>query len=185
MLGEIKRIKDSLVTVFDDDILLYNPYTLATCILLNYKIKLNVNSIFDSKFESHLVKYFNNQNIMLESFFNDTEVNQALAKHFSNQFKYQRKLTISDAFSYSCNMKCEYCFEYKFSEKNKKLKGTKRINYIRNLINIYENKVDLIDFIFFGGEPLLNLNYIENMCRFLTYTYKTKKYVYLLQPMEH
>lgn len=167
------KVKECIVSEYNENVLLYNPYTIAIYILENYKKKLNVNAIDDTNFNNRILHYFKDQKNIYDSLFSDFSTNFAIANFYSNKFKYQRTLTISDAISYDCNMKCTYCFENNFSEKNK-LSSKSRQKLISEIINLYDSDIDYVDYIFFGGEPLLNIDYITSLCDFLTNKYKSK-----------
>ena len=175
MLNYIK-IRGCFIAVFDEDILLYNTYTFATCIIENYKSKLKVNSVYDYYFEKNIISFFKEENqILYDSFFSDIKTNRAIANYYSNQFKYQRKMLITDCVSFSCNMDCVYCFEYGFSESGNELSKDNRKKLMLKLIELYSEQIDDIDYIFFGGEPLLHIKYIEDICRTFTKEKTEKK----------
>ena len=97
----------------------------------------------------------------------------ALSKYYSDKVKYGRTLTISDATTFACNMNCVYCFENRTKNQKAHLSFSDRISMMAQLIDLFAPDIDCLDYVFFGGEPLLNLDYVEEMSEFIVKRYPT------------
>lgn len=84
----------------------------------------------------------------------------------SNPFFSLRRLTF--IMTNACNFRCSYCYEDFYengklnSPNNKIINIDSCIKYVEKISNIY-NKIESI--CFFGGEPLLELNNIQSICK--------------------
>lgn len=67
--------------------------------------------------------------------------------------------------TYNCNFECSYCIEGTVNVTGKKLDIKRIFDYLE--YRLKSEKYDVIDFVFYGGEPLLALNNIIQMAQFL------------------
>ena len=75
----------------------------------------------------------------------------------------------------TCNMCCSYCFEKE--KKNNKMQ-LKTIYELIDFINTEPNVAEKINIRFFGGEPLLRINFIEKIINLLNSNILNKKIKY-------
>lgn len=105
------------------------------------------------------------QELFDEDVFIENDADAAMmSKYYSDKIKYNRTLTISDTMTFACNMDCVYCFENSRKNHHTTLEISDRIDMMIRLIHLFDSDIDTVEYIFFGGEPLLNLNYIDLMC---------------------
>ncbi len=156
---------DCFISSINNDFLLFNPYSLALAIIENPKGYSEVD--FLSVLSDKQIKALFENNLFIE---NKSDA-ICLSRYYSNKSKYKRSLTISDAMTFACNMDCVYCFENQTKNNNFSITTDDRLKLISNLIDIYKKEVSSLDYVFFGGEPLLNLNYVEKVCEYITKQY--------------
>jgi uncharacterized protein len=71
----------------------------------------------------------------------------------------------------SCNLKCSYCVQgelYESSDKknNKNINTHYAINLLKYILDLKQkNKINTLTISFYGGEPLLNVNFIEQIVK--------------------
>ena len=152
--------------------ILFNPHNFSVAQLDNSEC-LKEEDIIDNLSDEIKNKLFEKQ-IFIQS----DEDAVSISRYFSNKIKYGRKMTISDAMTFNCNMSCIYCFENGTKNNKKKLLPAERIKCVSNVIDTYAHDFDYLDYIFFGGEPMLEKKYIEQMCSFLNNKYKDKKILF-------
>lgn len=160
------------ISVVEGNFFLFNPYSLATAIISNPD-ELSEGDILTAITEVQLRNLFEDNVFILES--SDAT---SMSRYYSDKIKYRSCLTISDAMTFACNMNCIYCFENITKTNSQKLPIEDRIDLISQLIELYLSDIDRIDFVFFGGEPLLDLNYVNSMCEYISnrYPYLTIDY---------
>lgn len=151
----MKKVYSCFVKNEGKECILFNPYSFATVIAPNPNL-LNEEEFITSISDED--KKFLMENRI---FIKEKESAYAIGKYFSDIIKYGRTITISDAYSFSCNMDCVYCFENETKKINKCQTKETRLDEMIKIINLYVDNIEIIDYIFFGGEPLLNLEYME------------------------
>ena len=82
-------------------------------------------------------------------------LNEKLARYSSTSAK-----TLTIAPTLGCNMACPYCFE---SHKNKKGMDLETQEQLLNFIKAFTKDASMLKIIWFGGEPLIELNTIVNL----------------------
>lgn len=120
-----------------------------------------------SAFSEKQIKELFENNIFIEK--NSDAI--CLSRYYSNKSKYKRSLTISDAMTFACNMDCIYCFENQTKNDHFSISTCDRIKLISKLIDLYKTEISCLDYVFFGGEPLLNLDYVEKICEYISEHY--------------
>lgn len=168
----MKFVSNCFLKKENSDYILFNPFFFATVIIPNYG-DINEDE-FAEKLNPNDREVLLNNDIMIA----DDNHAHAISKYFSDSIKYGKVFTISDLYSYKCNMNCIYCFENKQKEKVSRIPEYLRIEGIKRLINIYGDKFECLDYIFFGGEPLLNLNYIDSCAKSLIEVFTDKKILF-------
>ena len=89
-----------------------------------------------------------------------------LFKYWYNLKVTQKKfLAITYIPTYKCNFKCPYCIEGKIEDTGLKVKTQEIYEYINQVIR--ESKCEIIDFVFYGGEPLLAIENVINTAQFI------------------
>ncbi len=123
----------------------------------------------DKNIKSDLI----NARILIESI--EAEV-QKLLQELDNSFLKSRELSLTILATENCNFRCVYCYE-KF-ENN--LISEDVINSILKFISkeIKRRKLQKIDIVWFGGEPLLAINRIKLFSQRLTELIKNKNIIY-------
>lgn len=163
-LAMIKKY-NCFVSALKDKFFLFSPHSLATAIIDN------PNGFTESDFllalsEQQVKELFEN-----DVFISDKCDAYSMGKYYSDKLKYKKSLVISDTMTFSCNMDCVYCFE----NRTKKIVSNqligKRMGEIVKLIDLYLSDIEHLDYVFFGGEPLLDVNYILSIADFLTKRY--------------
>lgn len=162
--------------IVDQEIIIFNSLTRAI-------VKINENDMKDVKNVILRKKYneitHSSKSIELLSengIIVDDDINEVLFyKYWYNKQRYSKKsLIITYVTTYKCNCKCSYCFEGNSSigDDCNEIKDIN--NKIENLIIEYikQEEIKYIDFNFFGGEPLLEIDSIKNLCTIL---YNIKK----------
>lgn len=77
--------------------------------------------------------------------------------------------------THDCNMKCKYCYE------NKNLVGKMSIEVIKSIMDMIVNKDKNLYIKFFGGEPLLNYEAIEEAVEYIeSIKYDTSHIMYFI-----
>lgn len=165
----MKKVYNCFVKNKGKECILFNPYSFATVIAPNPNM-LNEEE-FITNISDEDKKFLNENGIFME----ERERAYAIGRYFSDMIKYGKTITISDAYSFSCNMDCIYCFENGTKEINKSQTKEMRLEEIIKIINLYVDNIEIIDYIFFGGEPLLNLEYMEYIAKGLVKQYPQKK----------
>lgn len=80
--------------------------------------------------------------------------------------------------SYACNLNCIYCYEQYKSNRYMQFDIAKKI--IKNeieFVNTHPN-IDLLEFMYMGGEPLLNFNLIKELCEWTWNLYSQSNYIF-------
>ena len=147
---------------------IWNPYTEASAYIDINNTELTKEAVLESV-EKHRKQLEEEKILGL----NKSEC-IAISRFKLNKAKYARRLRVIDALTYACNVKCIYCFEEWLNGKVNKISIQEKMKEIERLFSLYENEIDLFDFCFFGGEPLIDLNYIEKMSFFLRKLCKEK-----------
>lgn len=153
------------ITDIDDKFFLFNPHSLATAII-NKPIDCSEEDALSLLSEKQLQDLFDND-VLIQERLDAT----SMSKYYSDKTKYKNKLTISDAMTFSCNMNCIYCFENRTKDFSERLSTEQRIRLLSKLIELYLPDVDCLDYVFFGGEPLLDLDYIESVSQYISTNY--------------
>lgn len=153
------------ISAIEDKFLLFNPHSLATAIISNPK-GYSEDSALSTLDETQLRDLFDN-NVLI------SEVRDAysMSKYYSDKLKYKNSLSVSDAMTFACNMNCIYCFENQTKDKNTNLLIPERVDVIKELIDLFSADIDCLDYVFFGGEPLLNLDYVETISEYIIRRY--------------
>ena len=167
----MEKYKSSYFKKIDDDFVFLNPINLSVCIIKCEKGQTEQNFIvtISNKQEKWLIK----NSIILDSQ-NDGLL---IAKYISNKLKYSNVFSFTDSYSFNCNMQCIYCFEEGINNKVS-LNYKERIKEIDQLVRTFGGEIDAIDYVFYGGEPLLYKDYIEKVSRHLIRKYSKKKVIF-------
>ncbi len=155
------------ISAIEDKFFLFNPHSLATAIISNTKGYSEDNAL-STLTETQLSDLFDNNVLIAEA-----EDARSMSKYYSDKVKYKSSLTVSDAMTFACNMNCIYCFENQTKDQKSHLPISDRIGVIAQLIDLFALDIDCLDYIFFGGEPLLNLDYVEAMSEYIIRHYPT------------
>nr|WP_255557543.1 radical SAM protein [Bulleidia sp. zg-1006] len=70
-------------------------------------------------------------------------------------------MLITDASSYKCNLRCVYCMQQNTFKDVKEISVKERVDIWQNLIEA--SGLQSATIVLFGGEPFLNLNYVNNL----------------------
>ncbi|MDR2835059.1 MAG: radical SAM protein [Bacteroidales bacterium] len=79
----------------------------------------------------------------------------------------------------NCNLKCSYCFaqtDNNFRFKNYDKQDVEKI--INFVMNSFENKEQPVNFVFFGGEPFLNIEVIKHSIQYVKCNFSNRKIGY-------
>ena len=163
-----------------DKIIIFNTLTRAIILLdrIEYKmIKEVIKNNSSEKIEKRYEELISNGIIV------EDEVDEFLTfKYWMNKAKYQNKtLTITLLTTYRCNFNCKYCFEGSRKSEEGKIEIGEMISFLENLITKLKPK--FIDFNFFGGEPLLEIDILKIICEFLNEVeekFSTKKSINII-----
>lgn len=150
----------------NNDLFLFNPYSLANGIIENTCSNKSDYSIY--KLIEKNRELLENANIIM-----DKKLAVSISKYYSDKSKYSNTIMISDAMTFKCNMNCIYCFESSLKEKNI-LSMDDRAKYISDFLKMFSDDFESVDYVFFGGEPLIFLKYIEKMCKVLNKNFNNK-----------
>lgn len=132
--------------------------------------------IFDKNYYNTVIKNINNTDFVISD---DLIKNGFIINENINE----RELVIKKLFSYNksilspnyiitmtpnCNSSCEYCFSSKLTYINKNIYiNSETIDdillFIRDIID--ENNINELSIQLYGGEPLLNIDKIEEICK--------------------
>ena len=138
----------------DEYVLIYNTLynSLIRLSIEEYKEYINLYSL---NFE--LKKAFLDNGLWVEESLNEKQQYLACSKAYTLYMP--RPLSITITTTLKCNARCAYCYE----------KGVKQIDIYENaeekIINFIKNYSDIneVHLTWFGGEPLLNTNFIDNL----------------------
>lgn len=153
------------ISAVDDKFFFFNPHSLATAIFSNPEGYSEDDALL-ALTEAQKSALFDGNVFIAE----DSQAH-SLSKYYSDKVKYGRTLTISDATTFACNMNCVYCFENQTKNQKAHLSFSDRISMMAQLIDLFAPDIDCLDYVFFGGEPLLNLDYVEEMSEFIVKHY--------------
>ncbi|GAA0121805.1 radical SAM protein [Clostridium faecium] len=143
----------------EGDSFIYNSITRSSVILpksLNIKNIEDIENISDEEILNML-----KENLII---LDDTIDYLRLGRYVSNKSKYyNRVLTITDAVTFNCNLRCAYCmeqnrgnvFDVKYMNIDERINIWKRLYELSNLENMRV--------IFFGGEPFFNIKYVADL----------------------
>ena len=135
-------------------------------------MEYNTYGLNENEFINNLTPGQINELKEMEVFTNDT-TSYAYSRYYSDRIKYNRILSIYDIYSFNCNLNCTYCFENGIESSQSK-NYMERLLFYKDFINLYYDDFDVLDFVLFGGEPLLNINYIKQISEYLTDTFFDK-----------
>lgn len=82
--------------------------------------------------------------------------------------------------SYACNLNCIYCYERYKSSNLMEIAVAKSILDAEFKYMEESNKFDSLEFVFMGGEPLLNYDLIVNLCEWTWERYKARNYSFVV-----
>lgn len=138
----------------EDTYLLYNTFRNSLLELDEETFKKYENSI--SLFDNSEIQTLYQNGFLIDESCNEIEQ----LKHKYNIAKYDtRSLSLTIAPSLLCNMSCPYCYE---TVDNK----SRDNRLLENLWSYIENKIEeieLINIVWYGGEPLLELDFIKEL----------------------
>jgi len=110
----------------------------------------------------HMIDTKNGDKVF-DSFSTTGEAEYNNVVYFNGNDKVLKRLVI--LITNTCNMSCKYCIadkgKYKVNNKYEVFKIEDIIKIINNLLEIYSEGIETIQF--FGGEPLLKIDYIEQV----------------------
>lgn len=170
-------IEGCFTKFIDDDLIAFNPVNFSVAIFPGFRMSFKKSKIDELTVHDYFINYCKSHQYDVDLLMAPEEQSE-IARFFSNRIKYQNQLTIGDIPSYKCNLNCVYCFENHFSLNDKPLPFELRFQLISDIIDCYRSSISAIDYIFFGGEPLLNDEYIESTCIELSKKFPDKKINY-------
>lgn len=137
--------KELIIKSYNNGYLLYNPYT----DVIVYSDTLSPSS--------ETIEYYKNIGLL----FDKSVDSSAIARFIINSCKSTDALQLTEAFSYSCNLKCVYCIQQNIKEKPVLMSPRKRIDEWKQLMNLHN--VSKINVCLFGGEPFFNIRYLSEV----------------------
>ena len=168
----MEKYEGSYFKKIDDDLVFLNPVNLSVCILKceNGQTEENFGITISKKQKEWLIK----NSIIFDS---DKDDELLVSRYISDKLKYSDVFSFTDAYSFNCNMHCVYCFEEGINN-DPSTTYKDRIKEIDQLVILFGEKVDAIDYVFYGGEPLLYKEYIDKVSSHLIRKYSRKKIVF-------
>lgn len=151
----------------DNNVIIFNTLTRSIISIERgeyYQLKENIKKI---NYHTAKKKY---KDLCELGFIADDDIDEFLLyKYWLNKQKWQNEyFIVTFLTTYNCNFKCPYCYEGFKKEKNyKNMELDKMLQFLENVI--IKSRCRVIDFNFFGGEPLLEMKTIEKVCMFLCY----------------
>lgn len=93
---------------------------------------------------------------------------------YDREIQMESKLSIMILLTGRCNCNCVYCYEKnKFNKFSSNFNSIKILEFIESYV-AKSNKVDKIEIIYYGGEPLLMKNAIDEISSYLAKRYEKK-----------
>lgn len=132
--------------------MIYNLYTDGLVKVI--KRGLNINDLMKKQ---EFINFLRNECVYIE----ENVEQKYLAQYMINKSKYSNgELMITDALTYKCNLKCVYCMQQNTFKHVNELNFIQRVDIWQQLYNITAS--DCISICFFGGEPMLNIKFIDD-----------------------
>ena len=161
---KVKPSKYNLVvdTQSNGTVLLFNTFSTALCLLDGKKQGLLKEAQYDAGDLSDTDRKSIEQ-LTSMGFLVDQEINERQRLGLrQNMARYGRKaLTLTIGPTLSCNMCCPYCFEAQRHQTMTEETADKLIDFLKSYIE--EKKIETVSVTWYGGEPLLALNRIEQI----------------------
>ncbi|WP_066495558.1 PapB family radical SAM/SPASM ranthipeptide maturase [Abyssisolibacter fermentans] len=161
---DINKYYPFAIKFFNDNYYLYNLMTNAIFLMdeNSYNILINDDNINREKYID-TVRFFENNFILV------TPENESKLDELYNKVVMKKKFLNSTALtlmiSQECNLRCKYCYgengEYSNKGKMDFIVAKKAIDYF-----IQQSPSDKLSICFFGGEPLLNIELIEEVIEY-------------------
>lgn len=148
-MSTILRYKGAYVLELENHFFLFNPYTRSRANLIKENIDLeNLIKKYSTELESKAVIFNKNFNF------------NKISNFFINKERYNlKRVRITDAFSFSCNLKCVYCMQQNTATKADQLSPTERAYLWKTIKDSFGS--ECIDLTLFGGEPFIQYSYIR------------------------
>lgn len=146
----------------EDSILIYSTYTGSIVELTTKnisKLKEDYNSYLDDGKTSEELNKLIKMGIIVKD---DTDEYDLVKKRYLKNYYNKNKLNITILPAERCNLTCDYCFIYKYANKDMSMDVSKSIiDFIKNRIKESDKeKPFFLRINFYGGEPLLRLDLI-------------------------
>ena len=149
---ETKLIKKTFVKEYKNTYFFFNAFTNATLEVEKgnwTSPEEYVEKNYDELIDSGVLCYTEEAYYELMKFFYNRDTTNTLS------------LTVTDAASYDCNLRCVYCMQQNTPNKVKSIEPEERAEVYRSLMEILN--AESLSICFFGGEPFLKDDYIDNM----------------------
>lgn len=143
----MKYYDNIIVTEYKKGYLLYNPYTDS------------VKYVDDLKEDLAAIKKLIDEGVLM-----DTNIDGSSIARFiidKSKISHFRELQITDAFSYVCNLACEYCMQQNIKENKTRMSPEKRVEEWQQLMKLHH--ANYLSVCLFGGEPFYNVSYISKL----------------------
>jgi len=145
--------------------------------LLKNLIGINSIDILNSFFPSN-IDLLINDGILISSEVDEKEIIKKRTIKLKEEFDSNKILHITLCTTNACNLRCVYCFEKE--KREQPLNNNNADDVIKFLENIFINekeKIQTLDTTWYGGEPLMNFDYLKEVSEkiiLLTEKYKIK-----------
>ncbi|NFI52275.1 SPASM domain-containing protein [Clostridium botulinum] len=166
----MKLSKFNIIKYINEDTLIYNTIS-AGVLMLNKeysKYFKDLQNIGTSDKED-LIEQLKQGNMVVDD--DIDEVSMLEVANYSQRFS-NSHLSLTIAPTLNCNFACPYCYEegYRYSSMNSDVKND-LIKFIENYKNINQ-----LNITWYGGEPLLEINVIEELTKKILKKFDTSKY---------
>ena len=138
---------------YGDKILIYNLNTDALVAVNNSNVPVE-----ELLKKEEILKFLKDNLVIFDKGIDEKKI----SKYVLNKSKYGRdQLLITDASSYKCNLRCVYCMQQNTFKNVNEINVKERVDIWQNLIEA--SGLQSAAVVLFGGEPFLNLNYVNDL----------------------
>jgi uncharacterized protein len=144
----MKQKNGAIISKYENGYLVYNPYT----DVIAYSDDCNFSS---EKIHDYIEKGI---------FFEDDKMSgKTISLYIINKAKAYsvNDLQLTDAFSFSCNLRCVYCMQQNITRASIMMSAEKRVDEWKTLMQIHNAKN--LSVCLFGGEPFFNIVYLKEV----------------------
>lgn len=164
----------NLKRIFGNEILKNLFYDLQETKHIDYLERIKTNTA-EAIFNPFILKLIKDKYVLVDNYTEEDYVNELRMKSLGS-------IEIDNIFIYvteKCNLSCRYCYVQQNIEQKKEMDietSVSTCNYIHDLIK--QENIKKLYVVFYGGEPFLNLNIVENITNTLNTLAKDRCKIY-------